>query len=298
VELRHLRYFIAVAEAGSIMKAAARLGLEPPPLGHQIRALETELEVELFDRSPKRLRLNAAGMVFLEGARRVLAEANHAVELVQRFARGEQGRLTVGFTSSVSFHRITPRLIRKFRERFPHAQIEVTERETFELILAVRQRRIDAALLHVAIHHDPELDYHVLDHEEMVVAVPADHPFASPDMPDITLEMFSEQKLVVYRRPDGPGIFTNISLALQHANIHPMIVDEVPRLITALNLVAAGRGISIVPETIKTLHRDSIVYRNFAPGTLPTLPLYLIYRKTIELDLVRNFIGSAKTLEL
>ncbi len=296
MELRHLRYFIAVAEEGSIMKAAARLNLQPPPLGHQIRLLEAELGVQLFARSPKQIALNAAGQVFLEGARRVLEEAGRAVEIVRRFDRGEQGRLTVGFTSSASLHQITPRLIRTFRAAFPRVQIEVTERETFELILALRQRRIDAAFLHVSFSQEPDLESHVLDHEDMVVAVPSDHPFASKKTTRISLDMLSGQNLVVYRRTDGPGIFDNIMLTFQRAGIQPVIVDEVPRLITALNLVAAGRGISVVPETIKTLHGESVVYKRLARGALPALPLYVTYHKETELELVRNFIRTAKAL--
>jgi DNA-binding transcriptional LysR family regulator len=297
MELRHLRYFIAVAEEGSIMRAAARLNLQPPPLGHQIRLLEAELGVQLFTRSPKQIALNAAGHVFLEGARRALEEAGRAVEVVRRFDRGEQGRLTVGFTASAFLHHITPQLIRTFRDAFPRVQFEVAERETFELILALRQRRIDAALLHVLVTQEPDVESHVLDYEDMVVAVPSDHPFALKKTPPISLAMLSGQNLVVYRRPDGPGIFDNIMLAFQHAGIHPAIVDEVPRLITALTLVAAGRGLSIVPETVKTLHRESVVYKPLARGALPALPLCIIYRRDIELALVRNFIRTAKALE-
>jgi DNA-binding transcriptional LysR family regulator len=296
LELRHLRYFVAVAEEGSITRAALRLHIQQPPLGHQLRALETELGVALFDRTPKHIALNASGGVFLECARRVLVEADRAVELVRRFERGEHGRLTVGFTSSVSMHPITPRLIRAFRKTYPYVQIDVTERETFELILALQQGRIDAALLHIAVDHDPELDSHTLAKENLVVAVPADHPLAGKDVPPISLDMISGQNLVVYRRPDGPGIFHGITEAFAHAGIRPVIVDEVPRLVAALNLVAAGRGLSIVPATMQVLHREAIVYKPLAAGALPLLPLNIIFRRKIDLELIRNFVRTSMAL--
>ena len=111
MELRHLRYFVAVAESGSITKAAQRLGIQQPPLGQQIRALEAELKVQLFERAPKRVVLSNSGREFLEDARRILASAKEAVEKVRRFDRGEQGLLTVGFTSSASMHPIAPRIL-------------------------------------------------------------------------------------------------------------------------------------------------------------------------------------------
>ncbi len=140
MELRHLRYFVAVAEEGSVTKAAERLGIQQPPLGQQIRALEQELGVALFDRAAKRISLNATGKVFLTEALDLLARANGAVDHVRRFDRGERGRLDVGFTSSASLHRWTPKMLRAFRDAYPLAEITVEERETYELILALRQK--------------------------------------------------------------------------------------------------------------------------------------------------------------
>ena len=178
MELRHLRYFVAVAEEGSVTRAAERLGMQQPPLGQQVKALEDELGVRLFDRAPKRIALNASGQVFLKHARDLLAGAEEAVEDVRRFDRGERGRLTVGFTSSASFHHLAPKLLRTFRQTYPLARIEVEESETYELILGLQQRRLDAALLHIATDRFDDLTSAVLAEEDMVVAVPSDHPFA------------------------------------------------------------------------------------------------------------------------
>src|SRR5207244_3297778 len=187
MELRHLRYFAAVAQEGSLTKAAARLGIQQPPLGQQVRSLETELGVRLFDRAAKRIALNASGKVFLQAALRLLAEADEMVEHVRRFDKGERGRLIVGFTSSASMHHLAPQILRAFRQAYPLARIEVQESETYELILALEQRRIDAAFLHISTDRFPGLRSRALAQEGMVVAVPADHPLAKEPRKPVTL---------------------------------------------------------------------------------------------------------------
>ncbi|MEZ2128478.1 MULTISPECIES: LysR substrate-binding domain-containing protein [unclassified Sinorhizobium] len=296
MELRHLRYFVAVAEEGSITRAAERLGIQQPPLGQQIKALEDELGVELFDRQPKRISLNSAGEVFLEDARDILKRASEAIDHIRRFDRGESGRLSIGFTSSASLHVLAPKLLQVFREAYPLVKIAVEESETYELILGLQQRRIDVALLHIAVDRFPDLTGTILSEEDMLVAVPRTHPLAAWPLEPVTLQMLADQDLVVYRRPDGPGIFEKIFNIFTAAGITPNISDEVYRLIAALNLVAAGRGLTLVPASMQVLHRESVIYRPLAPGALPLLPLYLAYPHKTRLALVRNFISIAAAL--
>ena len=295
MELRHLRYFVAVAEAGSVTRAAERLGMQQPPLGQQIRLLEKELGVSLFDRLPKRIVLNGAGQLFLQEARTILRAVEEASDHVRRFHRGEQGRLALGFTSSASLHRVTPRLIRVFREAYPLVKIEVDETETYGLILAVQQKRIDAALIHIEPTRFPDLTSFVLASERFTLAIPREHPLATADAP-LTLTSLEGQNLVVYRRVDGPGIFDVITAALHGAAVTPIVVDEVQRMVAALNLVAAGRGLTVVPESMRVLHTSEIVYRPVTSSTLPNLPLFLVHRRHVDVTLVRNFIAAAKTI--
>lgn len=294
MEMRHLRYFVAVAEEGSVTKAAARLGMQQPPLGQQIRALETELGVALFDRAAKRISLNANGEVFLQAALRLLADADDMVDHVRRFNKGERGRLTVGFTSSASMHHLAPQILRAFRDAYPLAQIEVQESETYELILALEQRRIDAAFLHIAVNQFPALTSQVLAEEGLVVAIPIDHPLAREPAKPITLPMLAGQPFVVYRRTDGPGLFSEILRAFDAAGIKIDIIDQVNRLIAAINLVAAGRGLTIVPASVRVLHQGAIVYRPVAQRALPPLPFFLVHRRNNNLALIQNFIRVTK----
>ena len=139
MELRHLRYFIAVAEEGHITRAAERLGMQQPPLSQQIRALERELGVQLFRRKPRGVELTDAGRALLDDARAILAHIDHAFATTRRTARGEQGRIAVGFTSSAPFHPFVPRVIRAFREAFPLVSLTLEESGTTELIDDLRE---------------------------------------------------------------------------------------------------------------------------------------------------------------
>lgn len=293
MELRHLRYFVAVAEEGSVTRAARRLNMEQPPLSQQIRALETELGVRLFDRVAKRVVLNLAGKQFLEDARQTLDSAAAAVTRVRRFDRGEQGHVGCGFTSSASLHYLAPRIIRAFRQAYPLATLDVEERETFELLSGVDQKRLDTAFVHTTGARFPALGSHVLHEEEFVAALPLDHALAR-DIAPLALSALMRERLVLYRRRDGVGIFDVLMDALVRAGFTHEVAEEVPRIITAINLVAAGQGIALVPESMRVLHNESVVYRKLVPGSLPPMPLTLVFRRNDPSALVRNFIAEAR----
>jgi DNA-binding transcriptional LysR family regulator len=146
MELRHLRYFIAVAEEANISRAAERLGIQQPPLSQQIKAIERQLDVQLFRRKARGIELTEAGRALLDEARVTLAQFDHAVETTQRTARGEQGRICVGVTATAPFHPFVPRVIRAFRDAFPLVSLMLEECLSNELIERLRDERMDAAL--------------------------------------------------------------------------------------------------------------------------------------------------------
>jgi DNA-binding transcriptional LysR family regulator len=292
MDIRHLRYFVAVAEEGSMTRAAERLGIAQPPLGQQIRLLEERLGVQLFDRLPRQIVLNESGRFFLEEARAVLRRAEEARVQVRRFSAGESGLLNVGMTSSASLHPLAPKLLRSFHDAYALAEVSVRESETYELVVGLQDGTIDAALFHISTDRFPDLAHRVLTQVELMVAVPNGHPLTRVDAP-VTLEALQAEPLVVYRRRDGPGIFEQVFAAFAALDVAPNIAGEVTRLIAAINLVAAGRGISLVPATMRTLHPESVTYLQLAPGAFPTLPLALAYRRDQRIALVQNFVASA-----
>ena len=288
MELRHLRYFVAVAEAGSVTRAAAALGIGQPPLSQQIAALEAEVGVRLFDRVARRLVLNPPGQAFLDGARRALAEAADAAEAARRLERGEAGALSLGATSSALLHQLTPRLIGAYRARFPHVRAEVEEGENGALLLALEARRVDAAFLRIPVTGFPALVAHPLAEEEMLAALPAAHPLVRRRDGTLRLADLAAVPVVVYRRADGHGIHDALMAAFARAGVAPPVADEVRRMLTAVSLVAAGRGVAFVPASMRVVHPGMVAYRRLRGDALPRLPLHLVHRADAVPRTVRN----------
>src|SRR3954451_6866266 len=216
LELRHLRYFVAVAEEGHVTRAAERLGIQQPPLSQQIRALETELDVQLFRRKPRGVELTQAGEALLGEARGILDRVEYAAAAARRTGRGEAGRIGLGFTSSASFHPFVPRIIREFREASPLVALMLEEAGTGELVDGLRAERIDAAFVRSPIGAATEFAVHSVLQEEMVAALPAGHRLAGgPTTRRLPLAALEPETFILYRRPLGPGLYDAIIAACQ-----------------------------------------------------------------------------------
>ncbi len=260
MELRHLRYFIAVAEEGHVTRAAERLGMQQPPLSQQIRALERELGVQLLRRKPRGVEPTEAGRALLADARAILAHLERARSTTQRTARGEQGRLAVGFTSSAPFHPFVPRVIRAFRETYPLIALTLDESGTIELIEDLRQERVDAAFIRTPVTDPMGLTVNPLLEEAMLVALPSAHALARSTTP-LPLAALAAETFIVYRRRSGPGLYDAIFAACHAAGFSPAVGQEAPRIVSTLNLVAAGLGIAIVPMSLQRMQMDGVTYR-------------------------------------
>jgi len=291
MELRHLRYFVAVAEEQHVTRAAERLGMQQPPLSQQIRILERELDVQLFRRLPRGVALTAAGVAFLADARAILAQLDHAVATAKRTARGEQGRIAVGFTSSAPFNPFVPRVIRVYREAFPLVTLTLEEGGTTELIEGLRNERIDAAFIRTPIADREGLVVQILLEEPMVLALPRGHVLARKKGASkaLSLAAVAGEIFVIYRRPSGPGLHDVIVSACNAAGFSPRIGQEAPRIGSTLNLVAAGLGISLVPESLQLMRMDGVVFRRLAGTVQPKAPLYFAARRTEASAAVREF---------
>jgi DNA-binding transcriptional LysR family regulator len=296
MELRHLRYFVAVAEEGHVTRAAERLGIQQPPLSLQIRALEREVGTALFRRKPRGMELTAAGKAFLTDATAILEHVDHAFAITRRTARGEEGRIAIGFTSSAPFHPFVPRVIRAFRESFPLVALTLEESGTSELVDALRAERLDAVFVRSSAADFSDLIVHFLLEEEMMAALPAAHPLAPKTDSAKPLDMaaLSSEPFVLYRRLAGPGFYDSIITACRDAGFNPTVVQEAPRILSTLNLVAAGLGISIVPASLQRMQMDGVVYRRLKTVRKLVAPLSLALRKTEPSPAVRRFVDLAR----
>ena len=293
MELRHLRYFVAVAEEGHVTRAAERLGIQQPPLSQQIQAMEREMDVQLFRRKPRGVELTDAGRTLLEDARRILGDVDGALARARRTARGEQGKVIVGFNSSAPFHPFVPRVIRAFREAFPRVAVTLEEGGTGDLVDGLRAERVDVAFVRSAVAIGDGIAAYELVEEPMVAALPAGHPaLAGGDAP-MPLDELSSEPFVLYRRTSGPGLYDAIVGACSAAGFAPRVEQEAPRIVATLNLVAAGLGVTLVPESLSSMRMDGIAYRALAEPR-PVAPIRLACRGVDHASAARRFVALAR----
>jgi DNA-binding transcriptional LysR family regulator len=290
MELRHLRYFLALAEELSFTRASERVGIAQPPFSQQIRALEQEIGVRLVDRTPRRVVLTEAGTVFAERARFILSRVGEAVVVTQQIGRGLSGHICVGFTESGCFHPAVTRTLLEFRQAYPALHVTLQENKSTKLVAMIREGTVDAAFIRPPFEADEVVAYTPLLHEKMVVAVPRGHRLASRKA--TTLAGLSEEVFVFYHRDVRPGLTDTVIAACERSGFRPRLSQEAPQLTSTLNLVAAGLGISIVPESLKHLRTNDIVYLRLT-GDAPQAALGLASRADGRSAAVGNFIAVA-----
>jgi DNA-binding transcriptional LysR family regulator len=281
MDIRALRYFAAVAETGHMTRAAEQLGIQQPPLSQQIKALERELGVLLFRRHPRGVALTDAGRLFQVEALRMLHDMEAMKQRMARVAEGQAGTLAVGFTSSAAAHRFMPEALRAFRRAHPGVELQLREDNAAELTEALAAGRLHCGLLRVPVARPEGLVFETLLREPVLVAMPSDHRFAlarSKGSRPLPLSRLCEEGIILVRRPGAPGLYAEL-LALCHAKgLRPRVVAEVDRMMTNLNLVAAGVGLSVVPASMTGVHAHAIAYARLADGGQLDAPLTLVSR--------------------
>jgi DNA-binding transcriptional LysR family regulator len=278
MELRHLRYFVAVAEAGHITRAAAVLGIQQPPLSQQIKALEGQLGTALFQRHPKGVSLTDSGKLFLAEARRILQDMEAMEQRMLRVAKGMRGLLAVAFTTSAAAHAFTPKALRAFRSRYPEIALVLNENNAAEITEGVASGRLHCGFLRVPVSRPAGMVLRTLFAEPVVAAVPLDHRLGRRTSAAVPLKEFHGENLILVRRPGAPGLYANLLSLCEESGVRPNVVAEVERMITALNLVAAGAGITVVPASMKGVHSRAVTYRPLAKNVRLSAPLTLAYR--------------------
>ncbi|EHH68158.1 LysR family transcriptional regulator [Gluconobacter morbifer] len=279
IELRHLRAVIAIAEEHTLTRAAARLGIQQPPLTRLLRALENELGVQLFERHAKGMRLTSAGRSFLKGAYDILERMDETVEDVRRIVRGESGELAIGFTNSAMCNPSLPATLGQFRETWPDVALTLTEGNSSQLLGALRDDQLDAAFIRTSIPYVSDVVVELVLEEPMVVAVPKSYPLARhPPGNGLRLIDLEEEDFILYQSQYNNGLYKTIVDACLGAGFQPKIRQKGPQLMAALNLVAGGLGISLVPQSMQQHHAGQITYLPLSIRTALTAPLYLVFR--------------------
>ena len=281
IDLRLLRYFIAVAEEGHLTRAAERIGIQQPPLSQQIRLLEQELGVRLFNRLPRGMELTDSGHALLNDARALLAQLDTSIAGVRRIAQGELGRLALGFTESAALHPFIAQVIRAFRAIAPEVALHVEESNTTELVEALRQKKLDVAFIRSPIGNAEGLVIETMLVEKMILALPAGHPLATTRggklRRRVPLAALAQERFILTRRPSGPGLYDTIIAACHLAGFSPSVVQEARKNLSTLSLVAAGLGVSIVPASMRHVVLAEVVYLDIDDSANLSAPWYLAH---------------------
>lgn len=269
MELRHLRYFVSVAEELHVSRAAARLHIAQPALSRQIRQLEDELGAELFRREKRRLTLSPTGAAFLPEARRTLASAEHAVAVTQASERGELGDLSIGFVESAAFG-ILPSLVKKFRQQCPAVRLQLWELVSNEQLRSLQESRLDVGFLRIPID-GCSICTRTVVREPLMAALPLSHPLAKKI--SIRLSQLAGESFILFPRALGPHFFDQIVGACQRAGFVPKIAQEAIQMGTIVSLVAIGLGVALVPASLGNLRRSGVVYKQLASPPLVELSM-------------------------
>lgn len=293
MELRHLRYFIAVAEELHFGRAAKRLQISQPPLSYQIKQLETHLGVLLFKRTKQRVELTSAGKVFLMRAYEILNLIDLASDEAKRVHRGESGQLILGFTGAISF-KLLPTILRNFQKRYPRIKLVLKQMTTTEQIQAFQNKMIHVGLVVLPVFNDA-INVEFLYEEPFVVALPKSHPLALQNKKVIDIRDLKNEPFIMTPRSSGEGYYDSIISLCQASGFSPKKAQEAEELHTAVSFIASGMGVAILPSSIQFVKNDDIVY--FPLKHEDTGSYYktgVVWSKTETSPVVHSFVNFLK----
>lgn len=289
MELRHLRAFVAVAEELHFGRAAERLGIQQPPLSLQIQALERELKVRLLDRGSRRVALTIVGALFLVEARATLAQAERAIAVVRRASEGEIGEIRLGFTASSPFTAVMPQVIYAFRQRFPEVHLKLVGMTSRDQLTALVERKLDLAFIRSPFAPiPPEVEALNVMTDRLMLVLRADHPLAKLEI--VPLAALATEPFVMFERDAGTGIWDQIVAICADQGFSPIVAQEAREAPTLIGLVAAGLGVTILPDSLRRIQVEGVVYRPLdTPQAASTV--LLAHRRDERGGAVRAFVS-------
>jgi DNA-binding transcriptional LysR family regulator len=291
MELRHLRYFVAVAEELHFRRAAERLHMSQPPLSQQIRQLEKEVGAQLLLRNQHRVELTASGAAFLERAREILDAVESAALEARRVQRGEVGRLAVGFVGS-SMYSVVPEMLNAFRESHGDVALRLHELGTTEQLRQLESGRLDVGFVRPRQPRSG-LTIEPVYSEPIMLALPDRHKLAH--QPRIHVADLHGERLVLLTRAGSPGLRKTLESVTDQLGGEDAIVQEVAEMQTVIGLVAAGVGVSLVPESVRALQRRGVTYRSLAEGA-PTVELAVAWRSGDDSAVLAAFLALIRAM--
>ena len=286
MELRHLKYFVAVAEELHFGRAAKKLNIAQPPLSQQIMNLEEELGIKLFDRSRRKIQMTAAGSHFFKEAKQVLLQVEQAAETARRIYGGKAGYLVVGFVGSV-IHTFLPEGLRLFRERFPEVELELHEINTAEQIMSLHAKRIDVGFLYTGAQ-DSVLASKTLTLAPLLAVLHNSHPLSGHK--SVHIRQLAHEPFIANTRSSEPVVRDAFISLCHSAGFSPRIAQEAGQVQTVLGLVAAGMGACLLPDFIKNIRRPGVQYIPLS-GSPPEVKLSVVWRSDNTSILVKSFVN-------
>ncbi|MDB9526256.1 LysR family transcriptional regulator [Oscillatoria sp. CS-180] len=289
IELRHLRYFVAVAQALHFGRAAEQLSITQPVLSDQIRRLETLLGVQLLYRTKRVVALTEPGRIFLADVLKLLEHTEGAIATVQRAAQGQLGTLKIGYTGP-ALYTVLPEILRLFRDRYPAVELSLHEHCTPDQEAALLADELHVGFLHPPI--EAPLQQREVLCESMMMALPEHHPLARQT--DLSIKDFAQESFILFPQTVGPHLHSQIMMLCTQAGFSPQVVQEVTPQPTMIGLVAAGLGVAFVAESLQSISRSGVVYRSLRE-TMPQLKLAITWKapsqpRTVVPPAVHNFL--------
>ena len=291
MELRHLRYFIAVAEELHFTRAAERLHIGQPPLSHAIQVLEADVGALLFLRTKRSVRMTEAGRLFLDDARRILALAENAADTARRAGRGEAGELRIGFTFSTPLTPLFATVINRYRQQFPAVSLTLHEMATQGQLDALQQRRLDLGFVRPPEGGNTDgVTLTALRDDPLIAVLRRAMPAARDKT--ISIAQLKDEAFVMYPANAGTGIYPQIFRLCREAGFVPRIGQVAGEASTIIGLVAAGCGVSVLPASFDRIRMDGVCYRQISDKGAST-QLLLAQRDDERSPLVDAFVALA-----
>jgi len=291
MELRHLRYFVAVAQHLNYSEAARRLHVAQPAISQTVLDLEEELGVKLLLRTKRSVQLTAGGSAFLREAEDILQRAGEARRLAQRAARGEVGSLGIGFFGTAAGP-ILPSLVQAYRRKFPDVELQLYEMNPDQQLAAFDDGRIQLGFSRLLpTDRRGEFEEEVVYTDQLVIALPETHPLAKQKV--IRLKNLAGEPFVQFHRRGAPGLFDEVIASCRRAGFSPRIINEPNFMATVMTLVESGLGVSLIPRCVRTLNRTHVTIRPILPKSA-RIPLCVAWRKSEKSPIIGAFLDTLR----